>query len=121
MAEISKLKLPNGEVYDLKVLVEHISGQLPISKGGTGASTASAARTNLQLGTAATHDATNLVENTVNLPTGAAVETRINNHIIISRTEPTGQVEGDMWFITSESSISYSDGDNISYGDQVTS
>lgn len=49
MAEISKLKLPNGEVYDLKVLVEHISGQLPISKGGTGASTASAARANLQL------------------------------------------------------------------------
>lgn len=120
MAEISKLKLPNGDIYDFKVLVEHVSGQLPITKGGTGAGTASAARTNLQLGTAATHDATNLVEDTTDLPTGAAVETRVSNHIVFSQTQPTGQVAGDIWCITSENPVSYQDGDNSSYGYETT-
>lgn len=79
MAEISKLKLPNGDVYDLKVSVDHISGQLPVTKGGTGASTAASARENLGLGTAATSNVSNSVGNDSNLPTGAAIQTYVTN------------------------------------------
>ena len=103
MAEISKLKLPNGDEYDLKVSVEHISGQLPIIKGGTGASTAPAARTNLGLGTAAILNSTSSVETNSNqLPTSGAVAERINNHIIISQTQPNNQQTDDAWFVLQE-------------------
>lgn len=106
MAEISKLKLPNGDEYDLKVSVEHISGQLPITKGGTGASTAPAARTNLGLGTAAILDSTSSVEKNLNqLPTSDAVANRITDHIIISDVQPTAQITGDAWFVLQQYSI----------------
>lgn len=118
MAEISKLKLPNGDIYDLKVLVEHVSGQLPITKGGTGAGTASAARTNLGLGTAATHNASDSVENNTTLPTGAAVKTRISNHVVVSSTQPVGQQGGDIWMITASSS-NLENGDLASYGNST--
>lgn len=50
MAELSKITLPNGQQYDLKVYVQHFSGTLPISKGGTGGTTAEEAITNLGIG-----------------------------------------------------------------------
>lgn len=56
-----------------------IKGTLPISKGGTGATTAVAARTNLGLGTAATKGVTEEVRNNnVGLVTSGAVYTAIN-------------------------------------------
>lgn len=116
MAEISKLKLPNGDEYDLKVSVEHISGQVPISSGGTGANSALAARQNLGLGTAATYDATNVVENNTDLPTGTAVKTRVSNHVVVSSTQPTNQIAGDIWMIISDSPNAYDQGDLATYG-----
>lgn len=64
-----------------------IKGTLPISKGGTGASTAAAARTNLGLGTAATKDVTTTVSSgNINLVTSGAVYSAINNLNINNRT-----------------------------------
>lgn len=77
MADISKITLPNGQEYDLKVYVEHFSGTLPISKGGTGGTSAAAARTNLGLGSAALASTAASVGNNTNLPTGAAVQSYI--------------------------------------------
>lgn len=64
-----------------------IKGTLPISKGGTGASTAAAARTNLGLGAAATKGVTEEVRNNnVGLVTSGAVYSAINNLNINNRT-----------------------------------
>ena len=64
-----------------------IKGTLPISKGGTGASTAAAARTNLGLGTAATKGVTTTVSSgNINLVTSGAVYSAINNLNINNRT-----------------------------------
>ena len=99
MAEISKITLPNGQSYDLKVYVDHISGTLPITKGGTGAITSTTARTNLGLGSAATYNASTSVGNDANLPTGAAIKTYVTNHIIVSATQPSNQSTGDIWVV----------------------
>lgn len=59
----------------------------PISKGGTGATTAAAARTNLGLGTAATKGVATAVSNgNTNLVTSGAVYSAINNLNINNRT-----------------------------------
>ena len=58
-----------------------ISGTLGIENGGTGATTAANARTNLGLGTAATYTAATSVGNNSNLPTGAAIQTYVTNAI----------------------------------------
>lgn len=63
------------------------TGVLPVSKGGTGASTAAAARTVLGLGTAATRAYTTSVTNgSTSLVTGGAVYNAINNLNINNRT-----------------------------------
>lgn len=66
---------------------ESIAGTLPLSKGGTGATTAASARTNLGLGTAATKGvATAVASGNTNLVTSGAVYTAINNLNINNRT-----------------------------------
>lgn len=66
---------------------ESITGTLPLSKGGTGATTAASARTNLGLGTAATKGvATAVASGNTNLITSGAVYTAINNLNINNRT-----------------------------------
>jgi hypothetical protein len=52
-------------------LSTQVSGILPIVNGGTGASTASGARTNLGLGTAATHNNGDYIHNSVSLQSNA--------------------------------------------------
>lgn len=56
-------------------------GTLPVAQGGTGATTAANARTNLGLGTAATYTAATSVGNNSNLPTGAAIQTYVTSAI----------------------------------------
>lgn len=67
--------------------VDALSGTLPLSKGGTGATTAAGARTNLGLGTAATKGvATAVASGNTNLVTSGAVYSAINNLNINNRT-----------------------------------
>lgn len=120
MADISKIKLPNGSEYDLKDTVARATGKVSGVKG----SAENAYRTgdvnltpaNLGLGTAALLDSTVSVEsNSTQLPTSGAVSDRITNHIVISKTQPVNQEAGDIWVIISEST-GLDDGDLASYG-----
>lgn len=99
MADISKIALSSGDTYDINAAkvnghtveknvpsdavftdttdLASMTGTLDIKHGGTGATTASAARTALGLGTAATRTAAASVKNNSNLPTGAAVQTYV--------------------------------------------
>ena len=64
-----------------------LTGTLPVSKGGTGATTATAARTALGLGTAATRAYTTAVSSgSASLVTSGAVYSAINNLNINNRT-----------------------------------
>lgn len=66
---------------------DNITDTLPLSKGGTGAATASAARTNLGLGTAATKGvATAVASGNTNLVTSGAVYSAVNSLNINNRT-----------------------------------
>lgn len=66
---------------------DSVAGILPISKGGTGASTAAAARTNLGLDAAATRGVATVVSNgNTNLVTSGAVYNAMNNLNINNRT-----------------------------------
>ncbi|MFQ8686927.1 MAG: hypothetical protein ACLT5F_01720 [Anaerotignaceae bacterium] len=66
---------------------ETIAGTLPLSKGGTGATTAAGARTNLGLGTAATKGVATAVANgNTNLVTSGAVYNAISSLNINNRT-----------------------------------
>ena len=110
MADISKIKLPNGSEYDLKDTVARATGKVSGVKG----SAENAYRTgdvnltpaNLGLGTAALLDSTVSVEsNSTQLPTSGAVSDRITNHIIISETQPITQISGDMWFVLQQYTV----------------
>ena len=82
-----KLKVALGSTTDVTfdgtadVTSIPISGTLGIGNGGTGATTAANARTNLGLGTAATYTAATSVGNNSNLPTGAAIQTYVTSAI----------------------------------------
>lgn len=66
---------------------DNITGTLPLSKGGTGAVTATAARTNLGLGTAATKGvATDVASGNTNLVTSGAVYSAVNSLNVNNRT-----------------------------------
>lgn len=106
MADISKIKLPNGSEYDLKDTVARAAGKVSGVKGSaentyrTGDVNLTPA--DLGLGTAATHDIESTVNNNTNLPTGSAIKEYVSNHIIVSSTEPVGQKAGDIWVIIAE-------------------
>lgn len=85
IALLKNNKADNGHNHSLNSL--NITGTLPISKGGTGASTAVSARTNLGLGTAATRGvATAVASGNTNLVTSGAVYSAINTLNINNRT-----------------------------------
>lgn len=66
---------------------DSVAGVLPVFKGGTGATTAATARTNLELGAAATRGVATVVSNgNTNLVTSGAVYNAMNNLNINNRT-----------------------------------
>lgn len=67
------ITIPDNNTTDLG----NMTGTLEITHGGTGGTTAAAARTNLGLGSAATYTATASVGNNSNLPTGAAIQSYV--------------------------------------------
>ena len=74
---------------------DNITGTLPISKGGTGATSASAARTALGLGTAATANTESTVANDSKLPTGSAVKTFVEGKGYVTSSGVTNVASGD--------------------------
>lgn len=115
MADISKITLPNGDQYNIKdsTAVRGVKGDAEASYR-TG--TVNITPTNLGLGTAALLDSASTVTNSsTTLPTGAAVLDRINNHIVFSKTQPTNQVAGDIWFVIADT-VGPVNGDSASYG-----
>lgn len=108
MANISKITLPNGSQYDLKdnSAVHGVKGNAE-SVYRTG--NVNIQPSDLGLGTAAMLDSSAaVVDNSTTLPTGAAVSSRINNHIVFSKTQPTNQQTGDIWVIIKDDSVSSS-------------
>lgn len=67
----------------------NVSGTVEIEHGGTGATSASAARTNLGLGSAATASTSSTVGNNSSLPTGAAIQSYVTG---LGYTTNTGTV-----------------------------
>lgn len=67
------ITIPDNNTTDLGSM----TGTLEIAHGGTGGTTAAAARTNLGLGSAATYTAAASVGNNSNLPTGAAIQSYV--------------------------------------------
>ncbi len=67
----------------------NVSGTVAIEHGGTGATSASAARTNLGLGSAATASTSSTVGNNSSLPTGAAIQSYVTG---LGYTTNTGTV-----------------------------
>lgn len=66
--------VPSNAVFTDTTALESLTGTLGIDHGGTGATSASAARTNLGLGSAATYNVETSIDNDSKLPTGAAVK-----------------------------------------------
>lgn len=69
--------VPANAVFTDTTALGSMSGTLSLEHGGTGATSAAAARTNLGLGSAATASTASTVGNNSNLPTGAAVQTYV--------------------------------------------
>jgi len=67
------ITIPDNNTTDLGSM----TGTLEVTHGGTGGTTAAAARTNLGLGSAATYTAAASVGNNSNLPTGAAIQSYV--------------------------------------------
>ncbi len=49
MANINKIILPNGRIYNIEVQSQNINGVLPLSKGGTNATNLQKAKENLEI------------------------------------------------------------------------
>lgn len=72
----------SGKPTEWKVITS-----VPIANGGTGATSASNARTNLGLGTAATKNTTSSITGSTNLPTDTAVKTYVDDKIRYGTTD----------------------------------
>lgn len=106
---INGVAVGNSPKFTDTTNLSQMTGTLSLTNGGTGATTAEDARSNLGLGSAATlASATTVNNNDTTLPTGQAVTTRINNHIVFSKTQPTNQQTGDIWVIIKDDSVSSS-------------
>lgn len=69
--------VPANAVFTDTTALGSMTGTLTINHGGTGATDAASARTNLGLGSASTYTASSTVGNNSNLPTGSAVQTYV--------------------------------------------
>ncbi len=90
IGDLSVAELINAKadgIHSHNLTDSEIEGTLPISKGGTGATTVASARTNLGLGAAATKGvATSVSNGNTNLVTSGAVYSAISNLNINNRT-----------------------------------
>lgn len=87
--------VPSDAVFTDTTNLTQMSGTLPVGNGGTGASTAVAARANLGLGTAATKDTTTTISSgNTSIPTSGAVWSALQN-------ASSGNIEMDTSTITS--------------------
>lgn len=128
MAEISKITLPNGIIYDIKDTVARThatdSGRLTIATASGLYKVAATAHGHIASLTAVTKsDITDLGIPGDDLATQSspglmsandktivdgisstyATKTQSSNHVIISKTQPINQIEGDIWIVVTGS------------------
>lgn len=126
MADISKVKLPNNTVYDIKdanaihvgdtinattVNNHTVQTDVPANAVFTDTTYTPASATPLMDGTAAVGTSVKYAREDHRHPT----DTRIATKIVASRTQPTNQQTGDIWLVLADGAASYTDAEGRSF------